>query len=187
DRKLHGNHRMSRHKQRSLSHRSDELETEAHRVVEAKAVPLDRALEPRRGQAQRPEFERLIGAHAKTDAVDHTRARAAPSQAWILEEGEVGAGASFLVGVEEVVDGGVVLVDRFLDQAHAHDAGIEEQVLRGVGRDRAYVVDAVQVSCLSSFLPGRDRDNSGSCLFEWWGSTATTRSGTARRGSTSRK
>src|SRR5207245_2254988 len=135
---------MVRHERRILGRRGDELETKALRVIEAEAVTLDRALEPRRGEAQRPELERLIGAHAKTDAVDHPRARAALSQAWILEEGEVGAGASFLVGVEEVVDGGVVLVNRLLDQAHAHDAGVEEQVLRGVGRDRAYVVDAVQ-------------------------------------------
>src|SRR2546429_4802424 len=76
--------------------------------------------------------------------MDHPGACTAPRQAWIFKEGEVGPGASFLVGVEEVVDGGVVLVDRLLDQAHAHDAGVEEQIFRGVGRDRAYVVDAVQ-------------------------------------------
>src|SRR5207245_10380174 len=106
--------------------------------------------------APRPEPERLIGAHAQTDAVYHPRAGAAPSQIWILEEGGGGAGASFLVGVEEVVDGGIVLVDRLLDQAHAHDAGVEEQVVRGVGRDRAYVVDAVQWFHISpvSYLAG---------------------------------
>ena len=43
----------------------------------------------------------------------------APRHARELEEGEVGAGASLLVGEEEVVDGRVVLVDRFLDQAQA--------------------------------------------------------------------
>ena len=55
---------------------------------------------------------------ASGDATRHTTrctipcAGPAAGGAGVLEEGDVGAGVSVLVGVEQVVDGGIVLVDR---------------------------------------------------------------------------
>jgi len=77
--------------------------------------------------------------------VDHPRARATRYCAGILEEREVGAGAGVLVTVEEVVDEGVVLVDRLGGQSQAEDARVEVDVPAGVARDRADVVEAVEV------------------------------------------
>jgi hypothetical protein len=62
-----------------------------------------------------------------------------------LEEGDVGAGASLLVRVEEVVDGRVVLVDRLLHQPQPEHTDVEVDVALGVGGDRGDVVDAVQL------------------------------------------
>ncbi len=47
------------------------------------------------------------------------------------------------VGVEQMVGGGIVLVDAALDQPHAEDAGIEVEVFLRRTRDRGDVVDAV--------------------------------------------
>ena len=49
-----------------------------------------------------------------------------------------------LVGVEEVVDGRVVLVDRLLHEAQAERPGVELDVPRRVRRDRGDVVDALE-------------------------------------------
>ena len=46
-----------------------------------------------------------------------------------IEEGEVGAGRGDAVTVEQVIGGGVVLVDRLLDQPHAQRLGVEFDVL----------------------------------------------------------
>src|SRR4029077_19646718 len=89
------------------SRRGDQLEAETFGVVEAEPVVLALRLEARPCQPVGPEVERLLRADAKADAVDHPRARAPARQARILEEGEVGARAAVLVGVEEVVDAGV--------------------------------------------------------------------------------
>jgi hypothetical protein len=75
--------------------------------------------------------------------VHHARSRASPGGPGVLEEGQVRAGIPALVGVEEVVDGGVVLVDGFLDQPQAHDAGVEVDVALGVLGDRGDVVNAL--------------------------------------------
>ena len=61
----------------------------------------------------------------------------------VLEERDVGAGRAVLVGVEEVVDAGVVLVDRLLDQPQAEHAGVEVDVAARVAGDQGDVVDAV--------------------------------------------
>src|SRR5216683_2015847 len=145
------------HKRTVAGRLGDELKPQALRVVEAETVPLHRGFDPGVGEAPRPELERLLTAHPKRDAVDHACPGAAAHQARILEEGEVGARASVLVGVEEVVDGRVVLVDRLLDQAQSHHSRIEEDVFRRVGGDGADVVDAVQAlhSPSSTRNPGR--------------------------------
>ena len=162
----------------------DELEPKAFRVVEAKPILFADRVDAGGGKAPRPELERLVTGHPERDTVDHPRAGAASGQARVLEEREVCAGASVLVGVEEVVDGGVVLVDGLLDQPEPHHAGVEEDVFGGVGRDRADVVDSVEgLHSLSSthshgaFVPA---DIIGLWLCGWWGLTAMTRSGTAK-------
>src|SRR4029079_12006592 len=60
------------------------------------------------------------------------------------EECDVGAGRALLVGIEEVVDGRVVLVDRLLDEPQPERARVEGDVLRRVTRDARHVVDAVK-------------------------------------------
>src|SRR6185295_19824057 len=52
---------------------------------------------------------------------------------------------AFLVGVEEVVDGRVVLVHRFLDEPEAEDANVEVDVARSVGGDARDVVDTLEL------------------------------------------
>ncbi len=52
------------------------------------------------------------------------------SRAGVLEERDVGAGGALLVGVEQVVDARVVLVDRLLDQPQTQHARVEVDVAR---------------------------------------------------------
>ena len=54
------------------------------------------------------------------------------------------ARAAFLVGVEEVVDGRVVLVDGLLDQPQAEDPRVEVDVPRCVSRDQSDVMDSLE-------------------------------------------
>ena len=62
----------------------------------------------------------------------------------VLEEGQVGAAAAELVGVEQVVHARIVLVDRLLDHPHAEHACVEIHVPGRVARDRRDVVDALE-------------------------------------------
>ncbi len=71
-------------------------------------------------------------------------AGAAAPGARVLEERDVGARAAQLVGVEEVVDGRVVLVDRLLDHPQPEDAGVEVDVAGCVAGDARDVVDAFE-------------------------------------------
>ena len=64
------------------------------------------------------------------------------SRARILEEGDVGAGRAVLVGVVEVVDARVVLVDGLLDQAQSEHARRRIDVGGCVAGDQRDVVDA---------------------------------------------
>ena len=75
----------------------------------------------------------------------HPRACAAPARARILEEGDVGARAPLLVGVEEVVDGRVVLVDRLLDEPETQSPRIELDIPRRVAGDPGDVVDSFEL------------------------------------------
>ena len=49
----------------------------------------------------------------------------------------------FRVRIEEVIGARVVLIDRFLDQAHAEDAGVEVEVLLRRPGDRGDVMKPV--------------------------------------------
>jgi hypothetical protein len=122
-----------------------DLEAEAFRVLEAE--PGIGAL--RRnvlcGEPLLPEVERLFGGDAEDDPVHHPRAGTPAASLRILEERQVAPCAPFLVRVEEVVDGRVVLVDGFLDEPEAEDADVEVDVPRRVGRDAGDVVDSLEV------------------------------------------
>src|SRR5438552_4592107 len=105
----------------------DQLEAETFVIVKSKPAFLANRFDARGRKSPCPEVERLVRADAKSDPVDHPGPRAAAHQTWILEEGEIRAWAAVLVGIEEVVDRRVVLVDRLLHQAHAHEAGVEAE------------------------------------------------------------
>ena len=132
----------------SVGRRDDgELETETLRVVEPEP-PLGAAgRDPLRGEPRLPEVERLVGGDAEGDRVHHPGAGAPAARARVLEERDVGAGAALLVGVEEVVDGGVVLVDGLLDHAQAEHPRVEVDVARRVAGDAGHVVDAFEAHC----------------------------------------
>jgi hypothetical protein len=96
-------------------------------------------------EALRPEVERVARCDPPVDPVHHSRACAADGHARELEEGQVRARIALLVGVEQVIDGGLVLVDGLLDQPQAERARVEVDVLRRVGGDRGYVMDAFEL------------------------------------------
>jgi hypothetical protein len=87
----------------------------------------------------------------------HPRAGPAGRRAGVLEEREVAAGRAVLIGVEEVVDGRIVLVDRLLDHPQAQHADVELDVAGRVAGDRGDVVDAFE---LHRVLPLVDRATS---------------------------
>jgi hypothetical protein len=96
------------------------------------------------GQARGPEVERLVGGDAPLDGVDHAVAGLAPLRPGELEEGQDRARRAALVAEVEVIDVGLVEVDRLLDQAQAQDAGVEVDVAWGVGRDRGDVMQTLE-------------------------------------------
>ena len=122
-----------------------ELEPEPLRVGECQPVAVARDVEALARQALLPEVERRSRSDPPDDRVHHPPPCAAAAGARVLEEGDVGAGAPGLVGVEQVIDGRVVLVHRFLDQAQPEDARVEVDVPGRVARDRRHVVDALQL------------------------------------------
>ena len=118
----------------------EQLQREPLRVVEDERTVADLAAD-----ALLPEVERLLGADAEGDEVHHPVARAPSRRAGVLEERDVGARGAALVGVEEVVDGRVVLVDRLLDHPQAELARVELDVRRRVAGDARDVVDAFEL------------------------------------------
>jgi hypothetical protein len=126
----------------------DELVPEALGVGEAQrpvAGPRRRRLE--RVEALRPELQRRRGAGAPDHAMHHPGAGPPRDRPRVLEEGDVGACVAALVGVEQVVDGRVVLIDRLGDQPEPEHARVEVEVADRVAGDRGDVVDALQLHC----------------------------------------
>ena len=121
-----------------------QLVLEALEVAEAKSIALAIAVEPISSQALGPELERIGGANAPDDSVDRAVSSSAGSSVRELEEGEVSARTSLLVGVEQVIHAGLVLIHRLLHHAQAHEAGIKIDVALGIGRDARYVVNAFE-------------------------------------------
>ena len=98
-----------------------------------------------RPQPVGPERERLRRADAMDDPVDHPGARTAGLREGVLEERQVRARMRLLVAVEEVVDAGIVLVDRLGDEPQPEDARVEVDVAPRVPGDGADVVDALEL------------------------------------------
>jgi hypothetical protein len=120
-----------------------QLVVEALGVGEVQALALAPRGDVIGGQPRLPEVERVGRGDSPDDPVDHPRTGPAGRRARVLEEGEVGARVTVLVGEEQVVDGRVVLVDRFLDQPQPQHAGVEIDVALGVLGDRGDVVNSV--------------------------------------------
>ncbi len=96
----------------------DQLVGEPLRVGEQESVALARGLDPGRLEPVPPPGDRVRRADPPDDSVDHPGAGHSRGGTGVLEEGQVEARAALLVAVEQVVDGGIVLIDRLLDQPH---------------------------------------------------------------------
>ena len=130
-----------------------ELVAEALGVDERQPVALPR--EDVVLEALLPEVHCVAGRDPPADGVNHSCACTALARARVLEEGDVRARVAALVGVEEVVDGRVVLVDRLLDEPQPEYAGVELDVPWRVRGDRGDVVDALELHRRSN-LPASD-------------------------------
>ena len=105
--------------------------------------PRARSRRPRR-RGGRPRSRWPRRADPRHDAVHHAPAGAAARCARVLEEGQLGARRALLVGVEEVVDARIVLVDGLRGEPQAEHPRVEVQVPRRVARDGADVVDPLE-------------------------------------------
>ena len=122
-----------------------DLQAEALGVSEGQTVAVAGHLDAPALQAVIPERDGVGRGDPPDDGVDHAPSCTPAARAGVLEERDVGAGASGLVCVEQVVDGGVVLVHGLLHQAQPEDARVEVDVPGRVAGDRRYVMDAFQL------------------------------------------
>src|SRR4029077_18057655 len=151
-------------------------------IGEAQRVASALGLDPLGSEPLGPEVERLRRGDPPRDGVDHPVAGASGRRAGVLEEGQIGAGVALFVGEEQVVDGGIVLVDRLFHQAESHDPGVEVDVLLGVAGDRGDVVNALELH--TTILPGTGQRRTlrrASSSSGWRNSSPPS---SARRGST---
>src|SRR5437588_4260479 len=121
-----------------------QLEPEPLGIIETATVAFPRGAHALAAPPLLPEAERLGRSKAPHDAVHHSRAGPAALDPRVFEKGEIGAGAAVLIGVEKMVDGRIVLVDRFLDQPQAEHPRVKIHVPRRVARDRGNVMDPVE-------------------------------------------
>src|SRR4051794_3043704 len=124
-----------------------QLVLESFGVREAQAVADTRRRHALGTEPVLPELQRGDAVH---DPVDHPRTRSPGPRLRVLEERQIGARGGVLVGVEEVVDGRIVLVDRLLDEPQAEHPHVEVDVARSVARDRGDVVDAFELHALTT-------------------------------------
>jgi hypothetical protein len=88
-----------------------------------------------------PIAQRLFAGDAQAGARD--RIGAAPlGRRREIEEGEIGAGIGFAVGIEQMIGADVVLVDGLLDQPHAQQAGVKRQIVPRLRRDRGQMMNS---------------------------------------------
>ena len=143
-RELGGDLRVAGDERRVRCLDDGELEPEPLRVLEPEPVALAPRRDPHVREARGPEVERLLRGDPEGDRVHHPGAGTAAAGARILEERDVGAGAALLVGVEEVIDGRVVLVDSLLDESQSEHAGVEVDVAGCVAGDAGHVMNAFE-------------------------------------------
>ena len=143
-RELGGDLRVAGDERRVRRLDDGELEPEPFRVLEPEPVALAPRRDPLVREARGPEVERLLRGDPEGDRVHHPGAGPAAAGARILEERDVGAGAALLVGVEEVIDGRVVLVDSLLDESQSEHAGVEVDVAGCVAGDAGHVMNAFE-------------------------------------------
>ena len=122
-----------------------QLELEALGIPEAQPVAVALGGVALAAEPLGPEVERVRGRHAPHDPVHHPVAGPAAGGLGELEEGEVGARAPLLVGVEQVVHVGAVLVDGLLHHPQPHQPRVEVHVRRRVRGDAGDVVDALEL------------------------------------------
>ena len=125
--------------------RDDELVREPLRVDEAERLSVGLDLVAFGAQAVGPELERVRRPDAPDDGVHHPVPRLAGPRVRVLEERDVRARVSLLVGVEEVVDGRVVLVHGLLHEPKAQRARVEIDVRRRVAGDARHMVNPLQL------------------------------------------
>ena len=124
----------------------DQRVPEALRVAKGEpSVRITLGLEALVSEPALPEADRLRRRDAPADRVHHPGARAAGTGVRVLEEGDVRAGIAVLVPVEQVVDGGVVLVDALLDEPQPEHPRVEVDVAWRIPRDRRDVVDPLEL------------------------------------------
>ena len=109
-------------------------------------------------EALLPEIQRFGRCNSPDDTVNHAGSRPPGTGSGILEKGDVRAGVALLVSVEEMVDGGVVLVDALFHQPQPQDPRVEIDVPGRIRRDASDVVDPLQPhgengTCSSSCYP----------------------------------
>jgi hypothetical protein len=86
-------------------------------------------------QALGPEVKRLDGGDAMYHSVHHPATSCPSLRVWELEEREIRSGLAVLISVEQVIDAGVVLVDRLGRETEPEDLGVERDVPARVCRD----------------------------------------------------
>ena len=103
--------------------RHGQLETQSLRVFKPKPVIVASRRRAMGSKASDPEIERRQRRDTEGDPVDHLFELPArlSRRAGVLEEGQVETGRPFLITIEEVVDVGIVLVDRLGHQAKAEN------------------------------------------------------------------
>src|SRR5579883_3384012 len=154
ERQFDGDLRMAGPKRGILGAHGTKLESEPLGVLEAQILSVARGSDAVVPQPVFPEAQRVGRGDAPRDPVRHSRAGAAALGPRVLEEREVRAGAAVLIGVEQVIDGRIILVHRFLDQPQAEQPGVKVDVSRRIRRDRGDVVNPVESHGCTSWEAG---------------------------------
>ena len=92
-------------------------------------------------QAIPPVAQRLFAGDAQAGARDRIGS-ALLGGGREIEEGEIGAGIGFAVGVEQVIGADVVLVDGLFHQPHAEQAGVKGHIVPRLRRDRGQMMNS---------------------------------------------
>ena len=137
--------------QRRVGHVLDEqFVLEPLRVGEARPSRRRPRARPRARRGARPRTRASRASRRARRRGGRSRRRPAAGAPGYSKNVMSAPGDAVLVGIEEVVDARVVLVDGLRDQPQAEHAGVEVDVARGVAGDRGDVVDAVETHQVSA-------------------------------------